>query len=186
MKEKLDSLLIKINELQGQPKLVITLLNEVIPSISSPEELSAKTSTILSGISKLMCPKETIYNLTQEFNTIIAGFGEKIEIPKNKFNIRSLKKYDIIFAQSQTEPQKHYHVVIGKSGGLVYTICITSKQLFGRINITKSRMFKGGYFVPNFHIFQEDLILANFYAIYDSKKEIDNTIKEIKEQIIKL
>ena len=186
MKEKLDNLLFKINELPSQPKIVKTLLNEVISAITSPEELSEKASIILSGISKLMCPKETIYDLTQEFNNINLGSGEKIDLPKNKFNIRSLKKYDIIHVQSQNEPIKHYHVVIGKSGNLIYTLCITSKQLFGKISITKSRMFKGSYFVPNFFIFDEEAVLANFYAIYDSKKEIDNTTKEIKELLINL
>ena len=186
MKLKLKLLKDEINMIPSQSKVLVGLICDLIDGIETKEDLSKQSIGISKSISKLALAAPSLKALLDKFDNILQEFtGETLQqndICKNRFGIKSIKKYDIIFVQSQNEPIKHYHVVIGKNDGIIYTLCITSKQVFGKIPITKSRMFKGSYFCNSFFTFTESCV-DDFYAIYDCKSEINSAIKSIKNTL---
>lgn len=172
-------------------------LNKIIDSINTYEDLEKYYVFFITTFSTHSIPPSSVNQLIVKLNNIMTTFkpievatpkidlaeltNEASKLIDNKFNITSLKRYDIIKVQSTTEPIAHFHVVIKKYQGLVYTLCITTKTDFGRIPILKSRIFKGSNFVPSFFIFKESNVANKFYAIYDSKSEIKQVIGYINQ-----
>ena len=109
--------------------------------------------------------------------------------PKNPFNVTKLRKYDVIktsLINSGSNKTKHWAIVVKVENDLVYCITITSKEIYGKIKITKSRMFSGSYFCPYFSIIPHDIALNYFEFIYDKPHEVNKAIAEIKSIITNL
>ena len=109
--------------------------------------------------------------VTATNNVIIAG---------KVFKPVSIKRYDLLYAHAGAIP--HPCVVIRIRDNNVYCLPITSQP--GKQNIKsieRSRFFEKNYFYNNIIVLSTEEAMKSFVGVFDSKKEVDEAVRNMKE-----
>ena len=177
------SLLVQNNEeIKSGNKDVLT--DELTKILSTSRLNPEQIQKYIDNVSGYIIPNIDNNNIENEI--IPELYNDYYEEESFLLTPTSIKKYDVVFSYDCTfggNRHKHYGVVYKVIDGLVYVVPITTKEIYGRIPMIKSRIFKKGYYVPSFNIIPEKKAITRFYCILDAKKEFDNTVEEIKRII---
>lgn len=178
----------KINESNYDSILNLLSTYLMMSSCSKPKQIEIETlidkiRESYTNPNKVEVVTEEKKEDAKEVKPQLVSEDEFIEVAP-PFGISKLQKYDVIktnLVNYGTNRIPHYAVVYKVVDDLVYCVTLTSKETYGKMKVTKSRVFKNiSYFVPCFSVVPHKAAVKKFAFVYDKPREFDKVIEEIK------